>query len=67
MSLTFVIAWQVVQVMPAWLGGIGNVVVVGIIEFAREEGHRIMATGAPAGCLGRAVEPRMKHGGFHAH
>ena len=36
-------------------GGVIHVVIVGIVEFTREERHWIVAAGTPAGCLGRAV------------
>ena len=36
-------------------GGMVHVVVVGIVEGAAVEGHRIVAAGAPAGCLHVAV------------
>ena len=40
MLLTLVIAWQVVQVMPGLAGRVVHVVVIRVVEFAREERHR---------------------------
>ena len=34
-------------------GGVVHVVIIGIVEFSREERHGIVAAGAPSGCLGR--------------
>ena len=36
-------------------GRVVHVVVVRVVEFAREERHGVVAAGAPAGGLGRAV------------
>ena len=44
--------------MPAWRGRVVDVVVVRIVELAREERHGIVATGAPTGSLNGAAALR---------
>ena len=48
-------AWQTVQVMPAWPVGCVHVVEVRVVERAAEERHRVVAAGAPARRLHVAV------------